>query len=33
MPDTLQFYYKDEEADFNVDITDTNAVTSFKYKA
>ena len=32
MPDTLRFYSKDEEADFNV-ITDTNAVTSFKYKA
>ena len=33
MPDTLPFYSKDEEANFNVDITDTNAVTSFKYKA
>ena len=30
---TLWFYSKDETADFNVDITNTDAFKSFKYKA
>ena len=33
MTGTLQFYSKDETADFNVDITNTDAFKSFKYKA